>query len=303
MDAPEGIVLLPLTQTVRVAGALRAAGTPRLCIADCYVESVETWEAQPWGWRTGIDGRTLLNVDHHAADPRFYRHISSGNLAIDYVRQCGSFDGAVLINHTDCDSVVAAAILRGLLPPGEILGEAVIAADHTGEANAIADLLQALDPLRDFASSLLNLLLLLDGQPVEGEAAGLVAKRLADRDRAHEVVAQGRFRSIGRVAVASLPAGEKLPGELLLQALPDAWIIVVGSPIAPSLWENKIRLGLAAPAGINLLNIGLDAIEPKFGGRWNAGSTKRSGGSSQDPTMLANAIAAALEARAFTKPE
>jgi hypothetical protein len=291
-----GIVLLPLSSSVRVTDALAAAETPRLCIADCYVAGVETWDAKPWGWQTELDGRTLLNIDHHAEDPRFYRPVSSGNLATDYVNQCGCLDSktTVLINHTDCDSVISASILRGLLPPDWLFGNAVIAADHTGQPNPIADLLQALDPLRNFDFSFSNLRLLLDGQPLDSAAVERLDKRLADRGRALELVARGRFRTIGKVAVASLNAEEKLPGEFLSQALPDAWVIVVGSPMKDGQWENKVRLGPAAPVGTTLFGIGIGKLETQFGGRWNAGSTSRHGGSQRDPETLANAIAKRL---------
>ena len=56
------VVLLPLTDTVRVANALAAADTPRLCIADCYVEAVESWDARSWGWQTEFQDRDKLDI-------------------------------------------------------------------------------------------------------------------------------------------------------------------------------------------------------------------------------------------------
>jgi len=87
----------------------------------------------------------LLCVDHHAPVPSMARRVSSANLALRYVRQCGVLpsEAVVLISHTDCDSVLAAGILRGILPPLDAFGEAVMAADHTGAPNDISDLLQS----------------------------------------------------------------------------------------------------------------------------------------------------------------
>lgn len=52
-----------------------------------------------------------------------------------YVKEEGIASPAdcVVINHTDCDSVLSSAIIRGILPPEKRFGDAAIAADHTGE--------------------------------------------------------------------------------------------------------------------------------------------------------------------------
>jgi len=290
------VILLPPRKAVAVADALAATDARRLFIADCYAEACETWMPVPWGWRTERGGQSIVNIDHHAEDPRFYCHISSGCMAIDYVREHGPLADCepVLINHTDCDSIVTAAILRGLVPPAPEFAHAVLAADHTGSADPIADLLQPLEPLRDFELGLRNLLRLLAGERIDPVADELRQKRLAERRVVNEMVAQGQFKRMGRVAAAALAPGEKLPGEFLPAALPEAWLIVLGIPMDNGLWETKIRLGLAAPAGGTLFSLGVPAFEPKFGGRWNAGSTKRSGGSAQDPVELAGRIAGAL---------
>jgi hypothetical protein len=169
-----------------------------------------------------------------------------------------------------------------LLPPDEVFGEAVIAADHTGAPNAIADLLQALDPLRDFEYSLSC----LRGQSLDGRAAELLAKRHAERARAKELVESGAFHKVGQVAIAKLTA-EKVAGEFLPSLLPEAAVIVSASPMENGRWETKVRLGAAARAGVTLYSLGVRAFEPNFRGRWNAGSTKRAGGSTVDPLSLA----------------
>ena len=285
-------ILLPLRSIVHVEEVL--AATPyarRVLVADCYIGGCESWTARPWGWETEVDGRTVINVDHHAADERFYRHVSSGNLAIEYRRLNGP-EETVVINHTDCDSVISSAILCELLEPKPVYGEAVIAADHTGARNAIADLLQALDVPRDYASSLRNLERLESGQALEPGVEVLLEDRERERALALSLVDSGAFRQAGKVAAATLPIDERISGEFLPSLLTDAWIIVSGTPMPKDagLWETKIRLGLAAPEGASLFALGVLKAEPTFGGRWNAGSTKRAGGSRVPPGEVARRL-------------
>ncbi len=279
---------------MRTDEALAASPASLVAVADSYMESVETWTPMPWGWQTRVADRRLLNIDHHADDARFFRRVSSGNLAIEYVKAEGVLpdDAQALINHTDCDSVVSAAILTGLLPPEEKFGDAVIAADHTGEPNPIAELLQALDPLRDFEYSLRNLDRLLRNVPLEPLAMELVEKREKERSRARRLVEAGAFQMIGRVAVAKLAQADRVAGEFLPSLLPHAAVIVSASPMENGRWETKVRLGLAAGPGVTLYSLGIRQWEPNFGGRWNAGSTKRAGGSTIDPTALAERLSA-----------
>ena len=44
-------------------------------------------------------------------------------------------------------------------------------------------------------------------------------------------------------------------------------------------WETKVRLGIAAEADETLFSARISSLEPAFGGRWNAGSTKLSASS------------------------
>jgi hypothetical protein len=61
--------------------------------------------------------------------------------------------------------------------------------------------------------------------------------------------------------------------------------------------ETKVRLGRAAGSGETLYSLGIHRWEPHFRGRWNAGSTKRSGGSTIDPVSLARHLAETLMKR------
>ena len=293
---PNPPILMPLRAIVKVDEVLAVTGAQRILVADCYIAGCERWTGRPWGWETVVQGRTIINVDHHAADDRFYRHVSSGNLAIEYRLHHEPAD-TVVINHTDCDSVISSAILCGLLEPKPAYGDAVIAADHTGAVDLIADLLQSLDAPRDYACSLRNLKLLENGQHLEPAVEALMEDRRRERALAAQLVAQGAFEPVGRVAVATLPFEQRVSGEFLPALLPSAWVIVSGTPMGRELWETKIRLGLAAPAGVSLFQLGVGTAEPLFGGRWNAGSTKRAGGSPVTPRAVARRLADEINAR------
>ncbi|HEY3740555.1 MAG TPA: hypothetical protein VGL53_11960 [Bryobacteraceae bacterium] len=284
-------ILMPLRNVVHVDEILATTSAHRIIAADCYVAGAESWTPHSWGWEQTLNGRTIINVDHHADDARFFRNVSSGNLAIEYLKT-REVDAktAVVINHTDCDSVISSAILCGILEPADRYANAVIAADHTGEPDPIADLLQALDPARGFAMSIRNLRLMESCKAIEPSAQRLLDKRHADRDIAERLVKTGAFERIRRVAVATLPLEQRVPGEFLPSLLGDrVWAIISGTPMQgnTNLWEIKIRLGAGAPAGTNLFSMGVQKAEPKFGGRWNAGSTKRAGGSSDAPREVA----------------
>lgn len=259
------VILLPAVP-LSLESLWGASDSSLVAAADCYVEGVEKWTPADWGWRMEADSRTVLNVDHHAEDERFFRPVSSGNLAIRYVSAQGPLpaEARVVVNHTDCDSVIAASILGGLLPPEEAFGDAVIAADHTGAPNAIADLLQALDPLRDFEHSLACLRVLMRGASLDGRAAELLAKRHAERERARELVESNAFHMVGGVAVAKLTGEQKVAGEFLPSLLPNAAVIVSASPMENGRWETKVRLGMAARAGQTLYSLGVRKCEPAF---------------------------------------
>jgi hypothetical protein len=290
------IVLLPLSNCVTIPLLFQATAANPAVVVDCYIKNAETWTPTDWGWQTRVEQRTVFNIDHHAQDQRFFRQISSGHLAIKYLQAHGVLPDGVpaLINHTDCDSILSAAILTGLLPPEAKFGNAVLAADHTGEPNSIADLLQALDPMRDVEFSLRNLNLLLQEAALEEAAIKLVEKRARERAFASWLVGAGRFRLIGSVAVAKLSAEESIASEFLPGLLPAARIIIAASPMPNGKWETKVRLGSAAKMDETLFSVPISRFEPAFGGRWNAGSTKRSGGSEVDPFVFAEQLAEEL---------
>ncbi len=279
------ITLLPEYRSLAVAQF--ANGHPTVA-CDCYVAGIERIaERVPWGWRLGEHE----NIDHHAPVPQMARPISSTNLALVRVEACGpvSPDTAVLITHTDADSILSAGIVTGLLAPKSEYGHAAIAADHTGEPNAIADVLQALDPLRSVADSFNALAILEDGGPLPEWAASRLAARRALRERTTELIS----RFVLRDGVAWAAFDHAIVGEFLPLHLPDAQVIVVGypHPDREHRWTIKVRLGHAAPEGMTLDTLQLTEIDPAYGGRWNAGATKRGGGSVLGPEEWAGSVA------------
>jgi hypothetical protein len=139
----------------------------------------------------------VLNIDHHAPSPRMDRPVSSATLAIAHLRAAGLPHGTIVLNHTDCDSILSAGIASGRLAPEDRFSEAAIAADHTGADNEIADLLQALDGRRDLRLSFRSLDRLLRGESLEKTAEDGLAERR--RQTAAGVVRRGGWqRSLAR---------------------------------------------------------------------------------------------------------
>lgn len=272
--------LSPSKDKVSMDEVLSIAPTGRLLACDFKITGVEEWDEKPWGYESG----RITNIDHHAETLAMRRHVSSANLALIYVQENGvaKNDETVVIDHTDCDSVLAAAIVRGDLEPLEVFGQAAIAADHTGEENAIADLLQALNDWRDYEYSLHCLKILLEGGVLPDAAQAALSIRFKKRERAAQLVGKGVFEMQNGIAWAVL--GDSIDGEFFPPLLPNAKLIVMFYPRAkePGKWNNKVRLGNAAPEGFSIHDL-IGPIDEEFGGRWNAGSNKRGKGSPLTP--------------------
>jgi hypothetical protein len=284
--------LLPLTNAISATEVLAVSSAKRVYACDFAIIGAEKFTEQPWGYE---DGR-LANIDHHAPTPRMRARISSANLALIYVRERGvaTSDEAVVINHTDCDSILSSAIMRGDLESLEIFGDAAIAADHTGEASAIADLLQALNKKRDYEYSLRNLHLLLDERELDEEAADALKVRHAKRKKAAQLVESGAFAMQNGIAWAELDSA--IDGEFFPALLPEAVLIAmfISRSDAPEKWNAKFRLGNAAPANFSLPSV-IAPFDAGYGGRWNAGSNTRAGGSAIAPREYVAAIAQAMQ--------
>jgi hypothetical protein len=243
-------------------------------------------------FKTTVGARTILNVDHHVPVAAMMRFISSGNLAANYVRKYGVPEAAnsvVKIHHTDCDSVISAAIMRGLIKPEKSFEAAVIAADHTGEENAIADLLQSLEHERDLLFSLEMLDLAIKGKSLPAKANALMENRRQERVLLKNMVQDGVFKVIDGVAYAELD--KTIDAGLLPDLLPNAKAIVIGMPRDDGKRNMKVRLTPASPAGTSLSQLGLGE---GFGGRWNAGSNKRGGGTHMTAAEYAQQVSKKL---------
>lgn len=234
------------------------------------------------GYLYDAQNAPIVSIDHHGDDPRMWRRVSSTNLMATEIRRAG-VPGHCIISHCDFDSIASAGLASGRLPMSmaDLLGEAAIAADHTGEENILADTIQPLREMCDVEYSLSCLdILLSQGEhhlPILARAA--LDGRRAERERLKALVAEGIFqRRENKIYAGYLDT--RINAELLPALLPDAIIIVTVSPprVQGDGHEIKTRLGLAAPDGMSLRDLHL----PGWGGRWNAGSTGRRGGT-RDP--------------------
>jgi hypothetical protein len=274
----------------------------KVAVLDLYIKDIEK--------RGQWDGNVLrlgdiINIDHHAPIKEFSKNISSTNLAIEWVKKRGVLgkDYSVVVNHSDCDSVLSSLIIRGILPPDEKFGQAAIAADHTGEENEIADLLQALEDKRDLKFSTRNLQLLLEGKDPEPEAQKLLEKININRKKAREIVEKGEMINLGGISYVQLST--KAESSYFPALLPDAQVILVYCPLEKKQdhMEAKIRLGLAAPTGLTLDGLEINDIDPNFGCRWNAGSDRRAGGTSMDIEEYARLLNEKLQKYLNSKKE
>lgn len=286
-NTPNKPVLLELKEKVLQQEVLNVANAGRIFACDFHVVGAEQFTEKPWGYEEG----RIVNIDHHAPTPFMRRHISSTNLALEYIQTNGAatVDETVVINHTDCDSVLAAALMTGAIDPLSKFGEAAIAADHTGKKDVIADLLQALDSKRDYNLSLNNLRKLLVGETLDVQAQEALHKRAQKREMAVNFVNNGTFSIESGIASAVLE--ESIDGEFLPALIPDAVLIITFTPLLtqPPKWNAKMRLGNAAPAGLSISDIILP-FDEGYGGRWNAGSNKRAGGSIIEPESYVQKI-------------
>ena len=306
------ILLVPRDglKTVDVLQALREAHdiTGTIYAVDFYVEGAERWDATEGGWHH--PAHPILNVDHHAPHASMQRKVSSANLALDLIHADAKprSGDAVVISHMDCDSVLAAGILTGRLEPHTRYGEAAIAADHTGTAHPLAELLQGLDahwsrsgrPMPD-ATGLeyfFDCLTRLErDEPLDDFAREALDRRTRGRDTAAEI-ARSRVQIDRRVAFAALD--EPIEGELLLPALSEAWIVATANPhrAAPDTqWQIKVRLTGSAPSWLSLHDLDLRSFDRAYGGRWNAGSNNRGGGTTLLPEEYRHNLIQALDAR------
>lgn len=260
----------------------------RLCVCDFYIPGAESWREISGGFECD----EILSVDHHAPVKRFEKYVSSTNLAIEYVKENGPLpqDYRVIINHTDCDSILSSLIMKGVLPPEECFGQAAIAADHSGMANQIADLLQALNLENDLDFSVRNLALLLNGEATELRCQNLIEERISQRQLASNIASSSELHWYD--GIAWIESETKIDSEFLVPTLPQAEIILVFHKIDHENWNVHWRLGEASRNINSLHDLQIpQLIDSAWGGRWNAGSDKRGGGIQKIPTQYVAEVA------------
>ena len=277
------------------AAELLELSSGQVIACDCYVQGAESWQPVIGGYDEG----RIVNVDHHADTQEMAREVSSANLALERVRALGlpPANARIVITHTDCDSILTAGIMSGRLAADDRYGDAAIAADHTGAENAIADLLQALDKSRDVELSFEALARLEAGLPQSSFVEEKLAERRGKRAAATALVRGGGVAMQGNIAVGLL--ANAIDGEFFAPLLPDAVVIVLASPHRDntSRLEVKVRRGTAAPARLSLHALAIRDFDPAYGGRWNAGSDNRGGGTSLALDDYVARLRTALDAR------
>ena len=294
--APIFVPLRPYTDAAVLERRCPDAETIYAC--DFYVTGAEHGVPEAGGFRIG----RILNVDHHAPHPRMEQPITSTGLAYEHLIAGGSADSAscVIIHHTDCDSILSSAMLLGQLPADPELVGASVAADHTGDENEIADLLQALDEGRrgdrtaeQYLQSLRAVEDLRAGRPLGDVATEALARRRNRRDLALEL----RDRFDLRDGVAFAVSDHSIDSAFFPALVPEAAIIMVACPNVadPARWTIKLRLGESASRGVTLHSLGITEWDPLFGGRWNAGSNGRGGGTDKEPGEYAERLRASVK--------
>ena len=291
--------IIPLESEITAAQLEeRCPGDGVIYACDFYVTGAEEWTPEAGGLRSG----RILNVDHHAPLRRMDSPMTSTRLAVEHVWSAGTAEpGAhVVINHTDCDSVLSSAIMLGALRPHDALVEASVCADHTGRKNEIADLLQALDDLREgdrtaeqYVESMRNLSLFLQmGDVLDPVAAMAMAMREGKRDDARALVEQ--FEHGDGLAFAT--SDREIDGAFLVPHIEDAVVIMVAvrDDRSAGRWVMKLRRGRAAPRGFSLHELEIGEWDDNYGGRANAGSNKRGGGTAMPPDAYADRLRARL---------
>jgi hypothetical protein len=295
--APSILPLRPFVSAAELEARFPAEASIYAC--DFYVSGAEAGQIEEGGLRIG----RILNVDHHAPLARMHSRVTSTELACRHLTAGARPDPThrVVINHTDCDSILSSSMLLGHLPADPDLVAASIRADHTGEDDRVADLLQALDEGRSgdrteeqYHESLRNVGLLLAGRPLESVAVEALHRRERRRDAARRV-ASASEGSLSDGLAFFRPESE-IDGAFFRALEPGASVIMlaIASSVTPGRWIVKLRLGDAAPEGLTLHTLGIGEWDPGFGGRWNAGSNKRDGGTEMDPEEYAARLRARL---------
>ena len=242
----------------------------RICVCDFYVSGSEDGEIDENGVTSYSD---LLVVDHHIPAPCYVSwKITSTVIANKFVSINGPLtdEYVIVVNHTDTDSLLSALLMSGKIEPNIEYEKAAIAADHTGEENIISDLLQSLEDSRELKTSIEELL-----SPTKD--LEITKERHLIRSKLKELVPDFTVNN----GIASITMDKKIDAGLLPGLFPNVKAIMVASPMpdgSKGKWRIRVRLGSSSEnIELNKLNL------PDTGGRWNAISTSRNGGTNTEP--------------------
>ena len=288
------------------------SGADILYVCDLCIEGIEPFEKEGY-----FEKGRIINIDHHNESKNYKRYISSANLALEYIRNHPNFlDGTkALTHHTDCDSVLSTALMSGILEPDDKFGVAAIAADHTGVANEIADLLQSIRDGQDgdtgekstpetnkrkYLYSLEQLQNLLNGRKLDSKAQELYEKRLQERELLKNMINSGKFQFAGKnnEIVYLQSEKEKFDATLIIGLFPQAKIIFTSKQSSDGKTIINVRLGLAVSEGSDVREI-MTAIKEPFGGRWDAVANRRKGGSDSSAKEIADKMAICLQNKKY----
>jgi len=267
------IIVIPSSTFVDYQYLESTYGDIDVYICDFYVKGAEDWEEIEGGFKKG----RYINIDHHAPGERMAKFITSTCLACDYVNKYGvaGKDSKILINHTDCDSILSSHIMCGIIAPEKRFADASIDADHTGRPNIISDALQSNSIFVDVATSFECLKSILSNTQMTNASFSRYQKRLDERNMLASLVEKGEIKHEGILHYICL--NSCIDTALLPALIPDSIIIGVFAPMKNGNYSVALRLGMNAPPGLYLNQLGLPG---GFNGRWNAGNSKRSGGTS-----------------------
>ncbi len=307
----ERITTLPLlTPTIdSLFDLLKESGNKRMIILDQKVKDIENLGTRaPYGYDISRDGLNITVIDHHVSDPELSA-LSTGVLVLRYLHDhfTADKDTMVCITHKDCDSLLSSLMITGALPPLDIYGEAVMAADHTGQADAIADLLQAIEEgpksgeilaKERLAFSIRELGALLSGNKLSEDSQRFYDDRVSAREvwkgRLKDFVQleNGTFYYIFNEKVLSDPCPE-----FVSVLLPEAKLILVfhNDTSNHDFLQLRVLRGIAGEDKFRVDDPNLIFPEVAgFGGRSDAGSNRRGGVSIVNPVQVAEKIDANL---------
>jgi len=302
--------VVPLQRLVEM---LEASGKRRIVLCDAYVADIESTDGAivtDYGFALRVPAGEIVIVDHHAPQKRFKRIVTATELAVRYFKKYGPADDntLVVVNHSDTDSVLAVAIVCGILDYTDnprrwekMFVEAANAADFNGTMNDIADLLQACEQMEDLGYSVANLRRIMNGAKIGLSAEKIMNDRRADREKVRVAVGHGIFRTYGRVCYAFLDRDFNVDPVLWFSFLPGAAAIVFFVP-HPRICADGGRVRLIARMGIGPAGVGriafdeldLREFDPAWKGKWNAGSDYYEG-TNLDPKIYVRNLNAKIE--------